>query len=122
MPKRIAPLTPSQVQNAKATDKPRKLRDGGGLFLLVNPDGAKLWRWDYRRPAVGRQNTIGFGAFPAVKLAEARERVRKARELLAAGIDPGEQRKVEKAATGERVDRQSGVEGKRVSVRVDRGG
>ncbi|MEG3156836.1 tyrosine-type recombinase/integrase [Lysobacter zhanggongensis] len=103
MPKRIAPLTASQIQNAKATDKPYKLRDGGGLFLLVNPDGAKLWRWDYRRPAIGRQNTIGFGAFPAVKLAEARERVRKARELLAAGIDPGEQRKAEKAATVERV-------------------
>lgn len=102
MPKRIAPLTPSQVQNAKPQSKPYKLRDGGGLFLLVNADAAKLWRWDYRRPATGRQNTIGFGAFPAVKLAEARERVRRARELLAAGIDPGEQRKAEKAATVER--------------------
>lgn len=102
MPKRIAPLTPSQVQNAKARPEPYKLRDGGGLFLLVKPDGAKLWRWDYRRPVTGRQNTLGLGAFPAVKLAEARERMRKGRELLAAKIDPGEQRKAEKAATLER--------------------
>lgn len=102
MPKRIAPLTPSQVQNAKPQPQPYKLRDGGGLFLLVKPDGAKLWRWDYRRPASGRQNTIGFGAFPAVKLAGARERLRKGCELLAAGVDPGEQRKAEKAATLER--------------------
>ena len=102
MPKRIAPLSPSQVQNARAQDKPYKLRDGGGLFLLVNPDGAKLWRWDYRRPASGRQNTLGLGAYPAVKLADARERVRKGRELLAAAIDPSEQRKAEKAATAER--------------------
>jgi integrase len=102
MPKRITPLTPSQVQNARPQSKAYKLRDGGGLFLLVNPDGAKLWRWDYRRPVTGRQNTIGFGAFPAVKLAEARERMRKGRELLAAGIDPGAQRKAEKAAAVER--------------------
>ena len=102
MPKRITPLTPSQVQNAKARSEPYKLRDGGGLFLLVKQDGAKLWRWDYRRPVTSRQNTIGFGAFPAVKLAEARERMRKGRELLAAGIDPGEQRKAEKTATANR--------------------
>lgn len=103
MAKRITPLTPSQVQNSKPDAQPYKLRDGGGLFLLVTPDGAKQWRWDYRRPAIGRRNTIGFGAFPAVKLAEAREKLRKARELLAAGVDPGEQRKAEKAATVERV-------------------
>lgn len=103
MPKRITPLTPSQVQNTKAQPKPYKLRDGGGLFLLVNPDGAKLWRLDYRRPVTGRRNTIGLGTFSAVKLAEARERMRKARELLAAGTDPGEQRKADKVAAADKV-------------------
>ncbi|WP_045761331.1 tyrosine-type recombinase/integrase [Xanthomonas albilineans] len=98
MPKRIAPLSPSQVQNAKSQAKPYKLRDGGGLLLLVNPDGAKLWRWDYRRPVTGKQNTIGLGAFPAVKLAEARELVRQGRELLAKGIDPSGQRRAQQAA------------------------
>lgn len=102
MPKQIAPLTPSQVQNAKAADKPCKLRDGGGLYLLVTTDGAKLWRWDYRRPVTGRRNTVGLGAYPAVKLAEARERLRKGREQLAVGIDPGEQRKTDKAVAAER--------------------
>lgn len=109
MPKRIVPLTPSQVQNAKAQPKPYKLRDGGGLFLLVNPDGAKLWRWDYRRPVTGKQNTIGLGAYPAVKLAEARERLRKGREQLAAGIDPGQARKSEKTAGMERVANTLGM-------------
>ena len=108
MPKRIAPLTPSQVQNAKSQASPYKLRDGGGLFLLVNPDGAKLWRWDYRRPVTGRRNTIGLGAYPAVKLAGAREQVRTCRERLAAGIDPSEQRRAEKMVA---VDRQANTFG-----------
>ena len=63
MPKRVASLTPSQVKNVKPGPKPGKLRDGGGLYLLVNPDGAKLWRWDYCCPVTSKQNTIGFGAF-----------------------------------------------------------
>lgn len=98
MPKRIAPLSPSQVQNAKPQAKPYKLRDGGGLFLLVNADGAKLWRWDYRRPVTGKQNTIGLGAFPAVKLAEARDLVRQGRKLLAKGVDPSGQRRAQQEA------------------------
>lgn len=101
MPKRIAPLSASQVQNAKPKEGKYKLRDGGGLFLWVMPDGAKLWRWDYRRPVTSKQNTIGFGSYPAVKLADARERVRVARELLARGVDPSEQRKAEQAAAKE---------------------
>ncbi len=103
MPKRIAPLASSQVQNAKPQARPYKLRDGGGLFLLVTPDGAKLWRWDYRRPVTGKQNTIGLGAFPAVRLAEARELVRRGRELLVKGVDPSEQRRAAQAAAREHV-------------------
>lgn len=102
MPKRVVPLTPSQVVNAKPKATPYKLRDGYGLFLLVRPDGAKLWRLDYRRPVTGTQNTIGLGTFPAVKLAGARDLMRQKRELLAKGIDPSEQRKAEKAVATER--------------------
>lgn len=102
MPKRIPPLTPSQVQNAKPQAAPYKLRDGGGLFLLVNPDGAKRWRMDYRRPVTGKQNTIGLGAFPVVKLAAAREKREAVRKQLADGIDPGAQRKAAKVAGEER--------------------
>lgn len=98
MPKRVVPLTASQVQNAKPAAKPYKLRDGGGLFLLVNPDGAKLWRMDYRRPVTGKQNTIGLGAFPTVKLADAREQRQKVRDLLNGNVDPVEQRRAEEAS------------------------
>ena len=106
MPKRVTPLTASKVQSAKpgihpdygpTGGKPYKLRDGGGLFLLVNPDGAKLWRLDYRRPVSGKQNTIGLGTFPTVKLAEAREAREQARKLLSDNIDPIEQRRTDDA-------------------------
>lgn len=64
MPKQADALTPSAVQNAKPKDKPYKLADGRGMFLLVKPDGAKLWRWRYRRPGLGTENMLGLGAFP----------------------------------------------------------
>lgn len=98
MPKRVTPLTASQVQNAKPQATPYKLRDGGGLFLLVNPDGAKLWRMDYRRPVSGKQNTIGLGAYPTVKLADARAQRQKVRDLLNDNVDPVEQRRAEDAS------------------------
>lgn len=97
MPKRVIPLTASQVQNAKPKATPYKLRDGGGLFLLVNPDGSKLWRLDYRRPVTGTQNTIGLGVFHTVGLANARSKRDEARKLLENGIDPSEQRKADDA-------------------------
>jgi hypothetical protein len=54
MPKAVKPLTPSEVTNAKAAlADAYKLRDGGGLFLLVTRDRAKWWRLDYRRPGTG---------------------------------------------------------------------
>ncbi|WP_247869806.1 Arm DNA-binding domain-containing protein [Herbaspirillum sp. ST 5-3] len=48
MPKLATPLTDIQPRNAKPKEKPYKLSDGGGLYLLVNTDGAKYWRMDYR--------------------------------------------------------------------------
>jgi hypothetical protein len=48
MPKLAIPLTNIQPRTAKPTDKPYKLSDGGGLYLLINTDGAKYWRMDYR--------------------------------------------------------------------------
>ena len=68
MAKRIPLLTPSQVQNAKPKATPYKLRDPGGLFLLVNSDGSKWWRHDYRRPITGMRNTLALGTFPEVSL------------------------------------------------------
>ena len=48
MPKSIAPLTDTKVRTTKPTEKPQKLFDGGGLFLLVTPTGGRLWRFKYR--------------------------------------------------------------------------
>ncbi len=96
MPKLIAPLTDVQPRNAKAKDKPYKLSDGGGLYLLVNTDGAKYWRMDYRY--VDSRRTLAFGKYPEISLADARTRRTEARKLLDAGVDPGEHRKAKKAA------------------------
>ena len=93
------PLSDTTVRKAKPSDKPRKLRDGAGLYLLLRPDGARWWRFDYRRPVTCKRNSLSLGVYPDVGLAEARGRHSEARKLLAAGIDPGEQRKAQKAAT-----------------------
>lgn len=98
MPKRILPLSPSQVANAKPKAGAYKLRDGGGLFLLVEPSGSKAWRLDYRRPVTGKQNTLSLGTYPEVSLKRAREKREEARALRADGIDPGAQRVAHKRA------------------------
>ena len=95
-------LTDTAIRKAKPGAKPVKLADGGGLYLLLRPDGARWWRWDYRRPVTGKRNTLSLGTYPETGLAEARARHAEARKALAAGIDPGEQRKAEKAAGLER--------------------
>jgi integrase len=89
-------LTVAQIKNEKSTGKPVKLSDGGGLFLLIQPNDKKYWRLAYRFN--GKQKTLALGVYPAVSLAKARERREDARRLLADGIDPNEQRKATKAA------------------------
>jgi integrase len=76
--------------NTKPGEKTRKLRDGAGLFLHVEPSGTRGWRFYYRRPVTKKQNTISFGAFPEVSLADARAKCDAARALLAKGIDPSQ--------------------------------
>jgi integrase len=93
-----AMLTPSAVANAKPQDKPYKLADERGMYLLVKPDGARWWRFDYRRPDTRKRNTLSMGTFPDVSLRKARDRRDEARKLLADGIDPGNKRKAETLA------------------------
>lgn len=97
MPKRILPLTETQVRNAKPREREYKLSDGLGLHLLVTPSGGKLWRLQY--PFAGKQKTAFFGAYPAVGLLEARKRRESAKEMLTHGIDPAQAKKALKAAT-----------------------
>lgn len=81
-------LTALEVSKSKATDKAQRLSDGGNMYLLIQPNGAKYWRMDYRFS--GKRNTLALGVYPNVSLAEARDRREQARKLLANGVDPGE--------------------------------
>jgi integrase len=89
-------LTQFAVLNAKPKAKPYKLADMSGLHLLVKPAGTRHWRFRYR--FAGKENTLSFGSFPAVTLAEARGKRDEARKQVAAGIDPSQQKKLERAA------------------------
>ena len=95
-------LTDTAIKKAKPGDKPVKLSDGKGLYLLVNPVGSKLWRWKYR--FLGKEKVMSLGAYPDVSLAQARDGMGAARKLLASGTDPMAQRasdKITKQASAE---------------------
>jgi len=89
-------LTDTAIRNAKPKGKPFKLSDERGMHLLVTPAGGKLWRFKYR--IGGKEKLLALGAYPDVSLVRAREKRDEARRLLAEGVDPGAQRKAEKAA------------------------
>lgn len=89
-------LSDSAIKAAKATNKPRKLADERGLYLLVRPGGARWWRFDYRFD--GKRKTLALGVYPDVSLKTVRERRDEARRLVAAGVDPGEHRKAARSA------------------------
>lgn len=90
------PLTDQACKKAKPADKPYKLTDEKGLYLLVQPSGGKYWRLAYRFD--GKQMTLALGVYPDVPLARAREKRDEARKLLADGINPGVARKEAKRA------------------------
>ena len=87
---RTAPLTNTEVKQAKPKDKIYKLSDGDGLQLRVMPNGSKQWLLDYIKPINKKRTSMTFGKYPAVSLAEARKKRVAARELLAKDIDPKE--------------------------------
>jgi integrase len=105
-------LTDTAIRNAKPGDKPIRMFDGGGLYLEVSPSGGKWWRFKYRFE--GKEKRLSLGVYPDVSLAGrkdkntgkwidgARDKRDKARQLLADGIDPGENRKAMKSARAER--------------------
>jgi len=86
------PLTNTEVKQAKPKKKVYTLSDGGGLQLRVKPNGSKLWLLDYYRPFTKKRTSLSFGTYPEVSIAEAREKRKVARELLAKNIDPQEHR------------------------------
>ena len=90
------PLTHFDIRNTKPAAKPFKISDGGGLFLLVQPHGAMLWRLKYS--FLGKERTLSFGAYPIVSLADAREKRDAAKKLLANGKDPSTEKRIERLA------------------------
>jgi Arm DNA-binding domain len=90
-------LTDIGIKRAKPAEKQQKLSDGGGLYLLVHPNGGKYWQMAYR--FVGKQKTLSLGTYPEVTLAEARDRRDQARKLLANDTDPGAVKQAQKAST-----------------------
>ena len=96
-------LTDPKIRQAKPADKPYKLFDGGGLFLLVQPGGSKLWRLKYRFG--GKEKLLAIGSYDkGVSLKKAREERDKARDQLVEGIDPGAAKKKEKHAEREQAE------------------
>lgn len=88
-------LTDVAIRNTKPADKDNRLNDGSGLYLLVKPNGAKWWRFDYTIES--RRKTLSVGVYPATGLADARRKVEDARNQISNGIDPSDTRKKIKA-------------------------
>jgi integrase len=80
------PLSEIQIKKAKAENRAYKLSDGEGLFLLVNPNGSKLWRLKYRHSR--KEKLLSFGAYPDIGIAAARQLKTLAKASLAEGKDP----------------------------------
>jgi integrase len=95
-------LSDTKIRNIKTSDKPIKLFDGAGLYLLLTPQGGKLWRLKYRHE--GTEKLLALGVYPEISLADARERRDKARKHLANGIDPGAVKKAQKQAETEEIE------------------
>lgn len=89
-------LNETKIRSLKPSEKPFKVSDSHGLYLLVNPGGSRLWYLKYR--INGKESRLGLGAYPEVSLANARQQRDGIRKLLAQNINPVQQRIAEKAA------------------------
>lgn len=88
------PLSDVALRNSKPAQKPYKLPDGGGLYVLVTPNGRKYWRLKYR--FAGKEKVLALGVYPDVRAGEAREQRNHAKRMLKEGRDPNLVRKQKK--------------------------
>lgn len=88
MPKRVLPLTDSQVKSAKPKDKDYNLADGDGLNLRVRTNGTKDWIFRFTVPFTSKRTAMSFGKYPVVTLSKAREQRLEALRLLQDNINP----------------------------------
>ncbi len=93
------PLSDTACKNAKPQNKPYKLQDEKGMYLLVNPNGSKYFRYNYRFN--GKRKTLALGIYPTTSLKEAREKRNTAKKQIDGGIDPNENKKVVKQSKAE---------------------
>ena len=73
-------LTDAVIKNYKPKNKSYKVSDGKGLFLLINPNGSRLWRLKYRLK--GKEKLLALGSYPEVSLANARRERDESRKLI----------------------------------------
>ncbi|WP_413699253.1 integrase arm-type DNA-binding domain-containing protein [Psychromonas sp. KJ10-10] len=89
---KVLPLNDSEIKASKPKDKAYLIRDGAGLQLLIKPNGSKLWQLRYINPQTKKPALMGYGAYPAISLKDARKLRTSAKELLAKGLNPKEER------------------------------
>jgi integrase len=89
-------LTDLNLKNLTTLDRPYKVADGNGLYVLVAPSGLRAWRWKFR--FAGREKVLPLGSYPEVSLAQARSARDEARKKVLAGTDPAEERRDRKLA------------------------
>ena len=93
------PLSDTAIKNAKPLEKPYKMPDERGMYVLVNPNGSKYFRLDYRFNK--QRKTLALGVYPDTGLKQARDKRDTAKKQIADGIDPSITRKIEKAGSTE---------------------
>ncbi|MCT6793369.1 tyrosine-type recombinase/integrase [Klebsiella pneumoniae subsp. pneumoniae] len=89
-------LSDAKIRTLKRTDKPFKVADSHGLYLLVKPGGSRHWYLKYR--INGKESRIALGAWPAVSLSDARQQREGIRKMLALNINPAKQRATERGS------------------------
>lgn len=89
-------LTDTKIRSLKSSDKPFKVSDSHGLYLLVKPGGSRHWYLKYR--INGKESRIALGAYPAVSLSDARQQREGIRKMLALNINPAQQRAAERGS------------------------
>jgi integrase len=89
-------LTDTALRAAKPREKPYKVYDEKGLYLLVTPAGGRSWRFKYRLQ--GREKLLAIGLYPDVPLSKARHRRDEARRQVADGIDPSARKRSDRTA------------------------
>jgi hypothetical protein len=89
-------LTDTKVRTVKPKEKSFRIADGKGLFLVVQPNGSKYWRFRYN--FAGKEKLLAIGVYPDITLADARRKRDEARKLLADAVDPGMAKQLKKLA------------------------